>query len=626
MKRQQIGTFRLKVGPEWGEGKPAILFNGWIGIGKSKQDNGQHGAELHLRVKLDPDPRYVFQFEDETKLSPQIVQLQGTIKQPIFSCKFSQDRQGSVLRLPTGASYAPFDPTRVTQISWRPRAFIYKGFLTDAECDHLIHLAKDKLEKSMVADNESGKSIASEVRTSSGMFLKKAQVKVTGRRWDQPLQTFCHKIPVILCEGHGVTGCLGIRAQILQRITSSKLVRIKHAWGILEIPKVSWLEANPLLALHKLALPNTLQYLVNLHVTSQGCCVGSNHMEKLIRLKLSKLEAYFLSLVSLFKDEVVARIESRLASWTFLPEENGEAMQILHYEHGQKYEPHFDYFHDKANQELGGHRVATVLMYLSDVKRGGETIFPNSEAKDTQPKEDNWSDCAKNGYAVKPNKGDALLFFSLHLDATTDPLSLHGSCPVIEGEKWSATKWIHVRSFDKTAKPENEDCIDDNVHCVQWAANGECKRNPVYMVGSNDSLGYCRKSCKIVYIVTLLSFNPRRARKRAKYLYMGYLVNPSGDVIGIVFEAVRALQAGFGTTIFSYTSRSPVGSMHEPWPSRKSNKWISKIRVSPIINHPPSGSENRVRVSAPSPPSKSKSKSPKCTFSAIFRRCVGSSA
>lgn len=54
-------------------------------------------------------------------------------------------------------------------------------------------------------------------------------------------------------------------------------------------------------------------------------------------------------------------------------------MQILHYEHGEKYEPHFDYFHDKANQQLGGHRVATVLMYLSDVIDGGETIFPNSE-------------------------------------------------------------------------------------------------------------------------------------------------------------------------------------------------------------------------------------------------------
>lgn len=54
-------------------------------------------------------------------------------------------------------------------------------------------------------------------------------------------------------------------------------------------------------------------------------------------------------------------------------------MQILHYEHGQKYEPHFDYFHDKVNQELGGHRVATVLMYLSDVQKGGETVFPSSE-------------------------------------------------------------------------------------------------------------------------------------------------------------------------------------------------------------------------------------------------------
>ena len=91
-KRQQIGSFKLEVGPEWSERKPVILFNGWIGIGKNKQNSGKPGAELHLRVKLDPDPGYVFQFEDETKSSPQIVQLQGTIKQPIFSCKFNRDR------------------------------------------------------------------------------------------------------------------------------------------------------------------------------------------------------------------------------------------------------------------------------------------------------------------------------------------------------------------------------------------------------------------------------------------------------------------------------------------------------------------------------------------------------
>ena len=32
---------------------------------------------------------------------------------------------------------------------------------------------------------------------------------------------------------------------------------------------------------------------------------------------------------------------------------------------------------------------------------------------------------------------------SLHPNGTTDPTSLHGSCPTLKGEKWSATKWIH---------------------------------------------------------------------------------------------------------------------------------------------------------------------------------------
>jgi prolyl 4-hydroxylase len=59
--------------------------------------------------------------------------------------------------------------------------------------------------------------------------------------------------------------------------------------------------------------------------------------------------------------------------------ENAESMQVLRYEIGQKYDAHFDYFHDKMLLRLGGHRVATVLMYLTDVKRGGETVFPNAE-------------------------------------------------------------------------------------------------------------------------------------------------------------------------------------------------------------------------------------------------------
>lgn len=59
--------------------------------------------------------------------------------------------------------------------------------------------------------------------------------------------------------------------------------------------------------------------------------------------------------------------------------ENGEDIQVLRYEHGQKYDPHYDYFTDKVNIARGGHRIATVLMYLTDVVKGGETVFPAAE-------------------------------------------------------------------------------------------------------------------------------------------------------------------------------------------------------------------------------------------------------
>lgn len=92
---------------------------------------------------------------------------------------------------------------------------------------------------------------------------------------------------------------------------------------------------------------------------------------------------------------------------------------------------------------------------------------------------------------VKPRKGDALLFFSLHPSATPDLQSLHAGCPVIKGEKWSATKWIHVDSSDKIIGDDDADCADQNDNCARWAALGECKNNPEYMMGTGELPGYC---------------------------------------------------------------------------------------------------------------------------------------
>ncbi|XP_043711191.1 probable prolyl 4-hydroxylase 3 [Telopea speciosissima] len=148
------------------------------------------------------------------------------------------------------------------------------------------------------------------------------------------------------------------------------------------------------------------------------------------------------------QDKIIRDIEKRIADFTFIPAEHGEGLQILHYEVGQKYEPHYDYFNDEFNTKNGGQRIATVLMYLSDVEEGGETVFPAAKANFSSV---SWwnelSECGKKGLSVKPKMGDALLFWSMSPDATLDPSSLHGGCPVIRGNKWSSTKWMHINEY-----------------------------------------------------------------------------------------------------------------------------------------------------------------------------------
>ncbi|AET03705.1 putative procollagen-proline dioxygenase [Medicago truncatula] len=147
-------------------------------------------------------------------------------------------------------------------------------------------------------------------------------------------------------------------------------------------------------------------------------------------------------------DEIVRNIEKRIADFTFIPVENGESFNVLRYEVGQKYDPHLDYFADDYNTVNGGQRIATMLMYLSDVEEGGETVFPAAKGNiSSVPWWNELSDCGKKGLSIKPKMGDALLFWSMKPDGTLDPSSLHGACPVIKGDKWSCTKWMRINEF-----------------------------------------------------------------------------------------------------------------------------------------------------------------------------------
>lgn len=56
-----------------------------------------------------------------------------------------------------------------------------------------------------------------------------------------------------------------------------------------------------------------------------------------------------------------------------IPQENAEGLRVTRYPLGRKFHTHWDNAHTDGGTS-GGAQYATVLMYLSDVEKGGETV------------------------------------------------------------------------------------------------------------------------------------------------------------------------------------------------------------------------------------------------------------
>lgn len=146
------------------------------------------------------------------------------------------------------------------------------------------------------------------------------------------------------------------------------------------------------------------------------------------------------------KTGILDQIETKIAKATMTPKNHGEAFNVLRYEIGQSYHSHYDAFNPAEYGPQKSQRLASFLLYLSDVQEGGETMFPFENGQNMASSY-NFRQCV--GLKVKPRRGDGLLFYSLFPNGTIDLTSLHGSCPVIKGEKWVATKWIRNQERDE---------------------------------------------------------------------------------------------------------------------------------------------------------------------------------
>ncbi|CAN0901445.1 hypothetical protein LINGRAHAP2_LOCUS21423 [Linum grandiflorum] len=86
----------LGVNPE---SRCSVFQDGWLTL--RGQPAGKPAARIHMTVRSEPDPRFVFQFGGEPECSPVVFQIQGNIRQPLFSCKFSADRNSRSRSLPS---------------------------------------------------------------------------------------------------------------------------------------------------------------------------------------------------------------------------------------------------------------------------------------------------------------------------------------------------------------------------------------------------------------------------------------------------------------------------------------------------------------------------------------------
>mmetsp|Transcript_76001 Transcript_76001/g.178303 ORF Transcript_76001/g.178303 Transcript_76001/m.178303 type:complete len:324 (-) Transcript_76001:87-1058(-) len=142
-------------------------------------------------------------------------------------------------------------------------------------------------------------------------------------------------------------------------------------------------------------------------------------------------------------DPVVHTVLSRCLHLLGLHMDHLEPVQCVHYNPGQEYQAHFDFFDEKdcdyqEHMSRGGNRMFTVFVYLNTVPPhlGGSTGFQNL------------------GTAVNAVEGRAVFWANEDRRGVMDERMLHSGDPILEGtEKFGLNIWIRKGPWVQPGDP-----------------------------------------------------------------------------------------------------------------------------------------------------------------------------
>ncbi|KAL3869658.1 hypothetical protein ACJMK2_042323 [Sinanodonta woodiana] len=167
-------------------------------------------------------------------------------------------------------------------------------------------------------------------------------------------------------------------------------------------------------------------------------------------------------------DNIYRQVQARVSELAGLPLDlvHLSDVQVVNYGVKGHYNAHWDSSdrdHDipccetgKPNQgRCESCRYMTILFYLNDVEEGGETAFPVADNETLNIQDiltsrigHLYKTCKDANLRVTAEKGKAVLWYNHFVDPGTgwmgdmDMYTLHGGCPVFKGEKWIANFWI----------------------------------------------------------------------------------------------------------------------------------------------------------------------------------------